>query len=591
MNFTWKCSCGASPRSCSEPPGTILQCRRCSRLTVVAPIPRPAFRSDDYWDSFWALRDEESDSGLNAVSVDSAHDVSTPQSNRYDENDLNPVADQPDAEIADRAEFSEEQNGDRVEPEVPIRDTERLKSDRTGQLTSLQTPESEISSTAVDDTSPSVLVRTESMIESVVAVMPQTLVNEQAEKGDVDRDSDQAATSIVQQSKNRSPGVSGIGLSTEALLGLFCGIFLLLAVVYGPEVWSRLSRQERFANGEDVQQSLIASSSDTAIATSPPIVPPQHTDSEASQLAASETATDDAVPIVLPQHPDIDFYIEFYSEASQRSNSKLVKESDQEPAGVTPGEEQSANDLNMKLVWCPPGKFMMGSPARESGRHSDEEQVAVTLTQGFWLGKYEVTRREWRHVMGTEPWNGKISVDEFDQFPATYVSWDDAIAFCRNLTVSERASGQLPNDCEYTLPTEAQWEYACRASTTTSYGFGDDAAALGRYGWFRESAYDDGELHGYDVGIKRSNRWNLHDMHGNVWEWCQTWYGDYPDGTVVDPAGPKTGSACVIRGGSWFCFSRNCRTATRHKATPDARENDLGFRVAICATSKSGESE
>ena len=247
-------------------------------------------------------------------------------------------------------------------------------------------------------------------------------------------------------------------------------------------------------------------------------------------------------------------------------------------SGTLAGEEQSDNSLKMKLVWCPPGKFTMGSPASELGRKSTEDQVAVTLTQGFWLGKYEVTQREWRDVMDSELWKGKRYTKEGDQIAATCVSWDDAVAFCGKLTASERVSGQLSADWEYALPTEAQWEYACRSGTLTAYGFGDSASALKEYGWFSENASFVGEQYAHEVGLKLPNGWNLHDMHGNVYEWCRDSYSGKRRG-VLDPRGPSSGSDRVFRGGSWLVNARNCRSAYRDRDSPDFRLSDLGFRV------------
>jgi len=180
-----------------------------------------------------------------------------------------------------------------------------------------------------------------------------------------------------------------------------------------------------------------------------------------------------------------------------------------------------------------PGKFTMGSPPDEPDRAPDEDQVEVTLTQEFWLGKYEVTQREWREVMGTEPWKGQKYVKEGDQIAATYVNWNDAVAFCGKLTTSERESGRLPDGWEYTLPTEAQWEYACRADTPTAYSFGDSESALSDYAWWGDFATDGNaraEKYAHAVGRKRPNAWNL---HGNVREWCRDWYGiaKLPGGT------------------------------------------------------------
>ncbi|HEY3967842.1 MAG TPA: formylglycine-generating enzyme family protein, partial [Planctomycetaceae bacterium] len=185
------------------------------------------------------------------------------------------------------------------------------------------------------------------------------------------------------------------------------------------------------------------------------------------------------------------------------------------------GQVRNDNDLKMKLVWCPPGEFVMGTPKSEKQRREGEDQVGVTLTTGFWLGKYEVTQSEWKQVMQTEPFKGRALAKEGADYPATLVSWDDATEFCRKLTVRERQAGRLPDAWEYTLPTEAQWEYACRARSVTRFSFGDDASKLGEYEWFFKNTFDAGENYPHQVGQKKPNPWGLHDMHGNVWEWCR----------------------------------------------------------------------
>ena len=217
--------------------------------------------------------------------------------------------------------------------------------------------------------------------------------------------------------------------------------------------------------------------------------------------------------------------------------------------GKEAGQVRDDNDLKMKLVWCPPGEFTMGSPPSEKDRDFNEDQVNVTLTKGFWLGKYEVTQDQWKQVMGTTPWkeNDKVKdhVKEGDDFPATYVSWDDAVTFLDKLTSQERAAGRLLAGEKYTLPTEAQWEYACRvgAKTSTRYSFGNDDSALSDYAWWGGilgAANVKNEQYAHKVGTRKPNGWGLHDMHGNVWEWCLDVYRDkLPGGTdpVVSSGG------------------------------------------------------
>lgn len=250
--------------------------------------------------------------------------------------------------------------------------------------------------------------------------------------------------------------------------------------------------------------------------------------------------------------------------------------------GRSAGEERSDNGLGLRLVWCPAGQFTMGSPATETWRSDDnrENQVEVTLSRGFWLGKTEVTQGEWEKVMGTRPWQGESLVREGSSYPATHVSWDDAMEFCGKLTSQEKEAGRLSIGWRYTLPTEAQWEYACRAGSRTAYGFGDDASRLGDYAWYDKNGWDVGEKYAHEVGRKRANAWCLHDMHGNVWEWCSDWYGDrLPGGR--DPSGPlRGGSDRVLRGGSWLLLPADARSAARYYDVPENRNSNRGFRLA-----------
>ena len=230
------------------------------------------------------------------------------------------------------------------------------------------------------------------------------------------------------------------------------------------------------------------------------------------------------------------------------------------------------NSIGMVLVPIPAGEFLMGSPETEQGRREREVQHQVTLTKPFLLGVHEVTQGQWQAVMGTTPWKGKEYVKEGDDYPATYVSWNDAVEFCRNLSEKEGV--------EYRLPTEAEWEYACRAGTTTAYSFGDDASELGEYAWYRENAWDAGQKYAHTVGQKKPNPWGLYDMHGNVFEWCQDWYGDYPSGSVTDPTGPASGDLRVLRGGSFSYRTSLVRSAYRDHSQPGDRNVIIGFRPA-----------
>jgi len=214
------------------------------------------------------------------------------------------------------------------------------------------------------------------------------------------------------------------------------------------------------------------------------------------------------------------------------------------------------------FVWIEPGTFVMGSAPDEPGREPDEAQHTVTISRGFWMGKCEVTQRQWAAVMGNNP-----SALPGENLPVEYVSWYEVQDFIRRLNELEGA--------DYRLPTEAEWEYACRAGTTTVYSLGDDPAGLDAYAWYQ--ADSEGRTH--DVGTKKPNAWGLYDMHGNVWEWCQDWVGPYPLSSVTDPTGSPGGKTRVGRGGSMGVGSGMCRSADRSAADPENRGADLGFRL------------
>jgi sulfatase modifying factor 1 len=264
------------------------------------------------------------------------------------------------------------------------------------------------------------------------------------------------------------------------------------------------------------------------------------------------------------------------------------KRSDGKFAGAHAGEVRDDNGLKLKLVWIPPGKFMMGSPNNEWGRENWENQVKVTLTQGFWLGQHEVTQAEWQRVMQTVPWKGKFGVRAGDDYPATFVSWDDVMKFCEKLTEQEQSAGRLPSGWQYTLPTEAQWEYACRAGTTTRFSFGGDDLKLSDYAWWggligKGSAQN--ERYAHPVGQKKANPWGLKDMHGNVWELCRDWHSSALTGGT-DPQGPSQGTFRVVRGGNWASTANDCRSAVRQGFGPHRGNANMGFRVAAVPSAK-----
>jgi ankyrin repeat protein len=210
----------------------------------------------------------------------------------------------------------------------------------------------------------------------------------------------------------------------------------------------------------------------------------------------------------------------------------------------------------MEFVWIPPGKFVMGS--NEEG--GDEEPAHLVRLDGFWLGRYEVTQGQWKIVRGANP----SRFDKGDDYPVETVDWDDVQGFIAALS----AGTGVP----FRLPTEAEWEYACRAGSS-----GQEEIELGDLSWFKDNA--DGSTH--PVGQKRPNAWGLHDMLGNVWEWCQDWYADYPGSSQVNPTGPGTGFRRIIRGGAWSSLFVLARPLSRGRSEPSIRDDDLGFRLAI----------
>ena len=244
-------------------------------------------------------------------------------------------------------------------------------------------------------------------------------------------------------------------------------------------------------------------------------------------------------------------------------------------------------DLGMTLMPIAAGGYVMGS---SKGASDEKPETHVTINRAFWLGRYEVTQAEWKAVMGAAAPSGSKRMFTGDRLPMESVSYDDALAFCRKLTERERAAGRLPEGYAYTLPSEAQWEYACRAGTTGDYAGSDRLVSLGWY-------FDNSRNTTHEVGLKRANAWGLYDMHGNVWEWCLDWYGDYPGGTVNDPMGAESGServggsGRVARGGSWYYPAVHCRSSYRIYHAPGYRFNDIGFRLALSSGSGLGQNQ
>jgi formylglycine-generating enzyme required for sulfatase activity len=253
--------------------------------------------------------------------------------------------------------------------------------------------------------------------------------------------------------------------------------------------------------------------------------------------------------------------------------------------------DAGAKFTGINLVYIPAGIFMMGSSdsaaqlaeeyeKKEKDFANEFPQHEVRISKGFWMSQTEVTQGQYMSVMNARPWSGKAYVQEDPNNPAVYVSWDDAVEFCRRLSLKEGRT--------YRLPTEAEWEYACRAGTATRFGFGSSESSLGDYAWFDGNADKVGRDYAHQAGQKKPNLWNLYDMHGNVFEWCSDYYDEkyYSNSPSVDPIGPSTGTSHSLRGGSWDSSGNYLRSSYRS----DYPVNSgllVGFRVVNDGTAYS----
>ena len=235
------------------------------------------------------------------------------------------------------------------------------------------------------------------------------------------------------------------------------------------------------------------------------------------------------------------------------------------------------NSIGMKFVWISPGNFMMGSPKEEKEREPfgiDETQHKVTLTKGFFMAAHLVTQEQWKEIMGDNPSSFKGEKN----LPVEQVSWDDCQEFIKKLREKDKKV--------YRLPSEAEWEFACRAGTKTPFHFGETISTE-QANYNGDFIYGTGKKGVYrkkttPVGSFPANAWGLHDMHGNLWQWCQDWYGEYPQKDVVDPQGPEKGEGRVLRGGSWSGHPGFCRSACRYGYDPGGRGSGVGFRLCFC---------
>ena len=275
--------------------------------------------------------------------------------------------------------------------------------------------------------------------------------------------------------------------------------------------------------------------------------------------------------------------------AATASRSVLALQPPVSIGGRNAGEEREVGPV--RLCWCPPGRFVMGSPRGEPERRPGEDQVEVTLTRGFWMSKYEATQGQWRRVIGSLPGELTAELPAGDDFPVGNVNFPEAETFCQRLTEQSRQSGALPKDWEFRLPTEAQWEYACRAGTTTATAFGNSLSS--KQANFKGKPYNGAERgpslnRAARVGSYPANAWGLHDMHGNIFEWCRDWYHlRLPGGTDPDLYSAKSTAtrsehgviSRVRRGGCWADDGWPCRSAFRLRFEPERRYDHIGFRV------------
>jgi formylglycine-generating enzyme required for sulfatase activity len=252
-----------------------------------------------------------------------------------------------------------------------------------------------------------------------------------------------------------------------------------------------------------------------------------------------------------------------------------------------------AAPADTNLVFIQPGTFTMGSPTNEAERDSDEVQHIVTISRGGWMEKFLVTQGDYLSLMATNPshFTSANGFSDDPTRPVEQITWSDATNYCVLRTQQERAAGLIPTNYVYRLPTESEWEYADRAGTTTAFYLGSGLHS-GQANFDGQYEYDSsvGTINNPSgiylqettpVGSYAANGWGLYDMIGNLYEWCQDWYGAYPAGSVTDPQGAVTGSNRVIRGGFWNSLARYCRSAYRNFNSPGNRVNLIGFRVLL----------
>ena len=284
-------------------------------------------------------------------------------------------------------------------------------------------------------------------------------------------------------------------------------------------------------------------------------------DNEEKNLGANKTGkTNYEKPIL--QTPNI---------TSENINSSTNK------SKVLESKNWTLEDINLEMIYCPAGNFMMGSPENEFGRYDDEIQHKVKVSKGFWIGKYPITQRQYRTIMRYNP-----SFFIGSNRPVDSVGEYNAKTFC--LKINSLYKSKLPTNYRFVLPTEVQWEYACKANTTSTlnngknlYSITDIRVNLDEVGWYQLNSNSTT----HPVGQKKPNQWGIYDMHGNVWEWCSDSYEDYLNYRKTEPINSNKNFNTILRGGCFYSSARNCRSATRNIINKDIKPYYIGFRVAL----------
>lgn len=294
---------------------------------------------------------------------------------------------------------------------------------------------------------------------------------------------------------------------------------------------------------------------------------------------------------------DVTFHKRDSSRASRAGGVGDDRAPSGEGAAAVHLPSEITNQVGMRLLYLPPGEFEMGSADEHLDRileidpelkreWFDDEQPRriISITEGLYMGESEVTQRQWTQVMNTQPWTDLHNVEIGPDYPAVGITWNEANEFCKKLSAWARR--------EYRLPTEAEWEYACRAGTSTLYSFGDDHTLLNDHAWWGALSLTGGSIqdgpHAREVAKKNPNPYGFYDMHGNIFEWCNDWYDEnaYKEAPDDDPKGPEKGQFRVYRGGAWDCTDLECRSADRHRSDPSHRAPNIGFRVVMKAPNR-----